>query len=278
MKPPRLLLAALLLSLFTLPPSLLSGPADAAPELGLAAYTFIDRSFSKALDRAAAMRIKYIQANPKQKISSTNKALFRHDMDDATKAEVRALLKAKNITLTSYGNIIGKDEADWRAIFAFAKEMGLRDIVTEPKPEDLPLLDRLSRETGVAVAIHNHAPPNRYANPDTVLTLIKPYGPNIGFCADTGHWARSGYDPVAALKKAAGRIINLHFKDLNELGKKTAHDVPWGTGASNAAQQLAELRRQGFTGIAYMEYEHITPKLESETAASAAWFQKQIKK
>ena len=278
MKTPRLLLAALTAALI----SVFSLPATAAPaggiELGLQAYTFRDRTFAEALDRAAAMGMKYIQAYPNQKISPTNNHATDHNMTAADKAEVRALLKAKGITLTSYGVVYAKSEAEWRKVFAFAKEMGLRDIATEPKPEVFELVAKLSAKTGVAVTIHNHATPNPYANPQTVLDAIKPYGKNIGFCADTGHWARSGFDPAATLKKFLPNIISLHIKDLSERNVKTAHDMPWGAGASAIALQVAELRRQNFNGIVYMEYEYMNPRprLDAETAASADWFQRAL--
>ena len=272
------LAAVLLLALQPFSPLAFSQADASGISLGLQAYTFRDRTFAETVDRAAAMGIKYIQAFPKQKISPTNPAPTDHNMDAASKAEVRALLAAKNITLTSYGVIIGKNETEWRKIFDFAKEMGLRDIATEPKPEFFPLVAKLSAQTGVAVTIHNHPTPNPYADPATVLAAIKPYGKNIGFCADTGHWARSGFDPVATLKKYLPNIISLHIKDLSERNVRTAHDMPWGTGASSIALQVAELRRQNFNGIVYMEYEYMNPRprLDAETAASADWFQRAL--
>lgn len=267
---------ALLYSVFIFHTSLFAAASGGSGgiELGLQTYTFRDRTLAEAFDRAVAMKIKYVQATGR-KISPTTDEKFGPNMSAAAKAEICALLKARGLTLTSYGVVTGKDEADWCKIFAFAKEMGLRDIATEPRQEDLPLIAKLSAETGVNVAIHNHPPPTCYYDPETVLAAIKPYGKNIGFCADTGHWARSGYDPVAALRKAEGRIISLHYKDLTERDKK-AHDMPWGAGSSDAALQILELRRQGFNGIVYMEYEYMTPALDAETAASADWFHRAI--
>jgi sugar phosphate isomerase/epimerase len=76
----------------------------------------------------------------------------------------------------------------------------------------------------------------------------------IGSCADVGHWVRSGLDPIECLKKLEGRVIALHFKDLNEKAPK-AHDEPWGTGISNARGMMQELKRQGFKGAFCVEYE-----------------------
>ena len=86
-----------------------------------------------------------------------------------------------------------------------------------------------------------------------------------------GHWVRSGLDPVECLKKLEGRVITLHSKDLNERGPK-AHDVPWGTGSSNAKGMLAELQRQNFKGAICVEYEHNWENSAPELAKSAEWF------
>ena len=244
-------------------------------ELGLQAYTFRNLTLAEALDCAVAMKIKNIQLYPKQRISPTSGEVSSHNMNDATKAEMRALFTARGLKPTSYGVIQGTDEADWRKIFAFAKEMGLHDIAIEPKTEEfLPLIAKLSAETGVLVTLHNHARPP-YGNPDAALDVINRFGKNFGFCADTGHWARAGHDPVATLQKFATHITSVHFKDLSERGVVAAHDMPWGTGASAAALQVLELRRQGFEGIAYMEYEHKLPQeqLFTQALASAQWFQ-----
>lgn len=250
--------------------------ADIGIRLGLQAYTFRDFTFVETLEKAKAAGIRYIQAYGGQELGGGLPGKFNFSMDDATRAKVRALLKKNKIEVVSYGVVTGKDEAEWRQIFTFAKAMGLHDIATEPKAEALALVDQLSRESGVRVALHNHPTPSIYANPDFALATVKPFGPNLGLCADTGHWVRSGYDPIESLRKAEGKIISLHFKDLTERGVKAAHDVPWGTGASDAAGQIAELRRQHFSGYVFVEYEHNTPELEQNVIRSAEYFRRAL--
>ena len=77
----------------------------------------------------------------------------------------------------------------------------------------------------------------------------------IGSCGDTGHWMRAGYVPIDTLKKLEGRVMHLHFKDLDESGRK-GHDVPWGTGKADAKGMMQELKRQGYKGYFSIEYEH----------------------
>ena len=57
------------------------------------------------------------------------------------------------------------------------------------------------------------------------------------------------------ITKLDGRVLHLHFKDLNEFGKN-AHDVPWGTGKGNVKGMLAELKREGYKGYLSIEYEY----------------------
>src|SRR5262249_25958249 len=96
---------------------------------------------------------------------------------------------------------------------------------------------------------------SRYYHPDKVLEAVKGHSMMIGACADTGHWLRSGIDPVEALKKLEGRVISLHLKDLNRRALD-GHDLIWGTGAGDIKGVLAELHRQRFNGYTSVEYEY----------------------
>lgn len=264
-------------------------------KLGAQAWTYNRLSFVETLDECQKIGVKYLQGYRAQKLGGDfpKGAVFHHTMSPELREQVLALAKSKGVTITSYGSITGKDEQDWRQIFAFAKAMGLRDVAIEPAvskwPEVLPLVIQLSKETGVRVGLHNHTlgiPAAEYlAKLDAVDT-----GKIIGVCGDTGHWARSGLDPVETLRTFEGRIVALHFKDLNQMlpyenlkapkeTKLTAHDVPWGTGATNAAGQLAELRRQKFNGIIYLEYERRVPPQQkfAEAALCVEWFRKASK-
>ena len=84
---------------------------------------------------------------------------------------------------------------------------------------------------------------------------VKNLDPRVGLTADTGHWIRSGINPLESLKKAEGRLISVHLKDLKEYDRNT-HDVPYGTGVANVGLLLDELKRQGFNGNIAIEYEY----------------------
>lgn len=254
----------------------LTGPTrSAAPTLGLQAWTYNNLTLAETADKAANLGIHHLQGFTRQRIGAGIEGTLAPTMDAATRGRILAMLQEKGVTMTSMGVVSAINGTEWRQLFTFAKEMGMRDIAVEPPKAkwstEIPLLDQLAREFGVGVTFHNHYDPDN--PPEHLVAALQPYGKHMGFCADTGHWARSGLDPVAALRKTEGRLISLHFKDIVQF-TRTARDVPWGTGVSNATGQLAELRRQGFTGIVYLEYEARTPMIEGEIARCVEFFRR----
>ncbi|HBJ80313.1 sugar phosphate isomerase/epimerase [Pseudothermotoga sp.] len=127
-------------------------------------------------------------------------------------------------TDSNYGVVKGKNQQEWKRIFEFARKMGVETLVAEPEPSQFDFLEKLCDEYNINIAIHNHPQPSRYWEPDSVLKYVSGRSHRIGACADVGHWVRSGLNPVECLKKLEGRIISIHFKDLNK-NSRDAHDV-----------------------------------------------------
>lgn len=252
-----------------------STPVAGTPQLGIQAWTLRGGTLADALTKTQKLGIRYMEIFGGQEIGGGIAGKVSHAMDATTCDAVKKLAADHDVTIVSYGVVNGANEAEWRQIFEFGKAMGLRWINSEPNAEALPLVAKLAKETGLKVAVHNHPTPSIYWNPRTALAAIAPYAPEIGLCADTGHWARSGLDPVKVLKDCPGKIVTLHFKDLNER-TLDAHDVPWGTGTSDAAGQIVALREMNFDGIVLMEYEHDTPQLESDLQRCAEYFRASI--
>lgn len=242
--------------------------------VGCQAYSFNRFTFFEAVDKVASMGLGYIEAYPGQKLSPEKPDLkFDHDMSEETQAEVKAKLDAAGVKLVIYGVVgLPNDEAECRKIFEFAKVMGIETICSEPTEDAFDVIEKLCEEYGINVAIHNHPKPSRYWNPDRVLDVCEGRSKRIGACADTGHWMRSGVDPLEALKKLEGRIISFHFKDLNEFGERSAHDVPWGTGKANVKALLEEVHRQGVKAVFSAEYEHNWENSVPDIAQSVAYF------
>lgn len=247
-------------------------------KLGTQAYSFNQFTFFEAVDKTKSLGLRYIEAYPGQKLSPENSTQFNHDAPPEVLEAAKAKLEEAGIKLVNYGVVsLGKNEAANRKVFDFAKKMGIETIVSEPPPGCFELLDKLTAEYGIKVAIHNHPKPSRYWNPDTVLEAVKGCSNRIGACADTGHWMRSGVNPLDALKKLEGRIVSFHFKDLNEFGTKKAHDVPWGTGKGDVKAMLTEVKRQNFKGVFSIEYEHNWKNSVPEIAECVKYFNKVAK-
>jgi sugar phosphate isomerase/epimerase len=227
--------------------------------LGVQTYTFNRFSFYEAVDKTASLGLGWIEAYSFGQRLSREKpdVKFGHTMPAEIREEVKKKLKSTGVKLVNYYvHELPNDETKCRKVFDFAKEMGIETLVSEPRAEVFDLIEKLCKEYKIKVAIHNHAKPSRYWNPDKVLEVCKGRSKWIGACADTGHWMRSGINPVEALKKLEGRIISLHLKDLNEFGNPKAHDTIWGTGKGNVGAMLVELNRQNFKGAFSVEYEY----------------------
>jgi len=246
-------------------------------QLGVQAWTFNRFTFYEAVDKVASIGLDWIEAYPGQKLSKENpEARLHHNMGSELQSEALQKLKDSGISLVNYGVVgLPNDEVECRKVFDFAKEMGIQTIVSEPPEDAFDLIDKLCQEYQINVAIHNHPEPSIYWNPDKVLEVCQGRSKRIGSCADTGHWMRSGINPLEALKKLEGRIISLHLKDLNEFGVREAHDTVWGSGKANMEALLAELHRQNFQGVFSIEYEYNWENSVPDLQQCTAYFEKE---
>ncbi|HXP59355.1 MAG TPA: sugar phosphate isomerase/epimerase [Dongiaceae bacterium] len=223
-------------------------------QVAIHAYTFKEFPIAEAIDKTAALGLKHLSLSGSVNLDGQRKPRTI-DLSDQEMEAIRKRAQDAGIKLVNIGVVqLPPDEAQSRKVFDFAKKWGIDTLVAEPEPKALDLVEKLCKEYNIKVAIHNHPRPSRYWNPDTVLEAVKGRSPLLGACADTGHWMRSGLDPVDCLKKLEGRVICLHFKDLAERSRNT-HDVPWGTGAGDVKGMMTELKRQGFHGVFGIEYE-----------------------
>lgn len=224
--------------------------------LGSQAYTFRMYSLEETLAKMKSIGLKYVELYPGQKITKQGTATTTFTASAEDRALIKKLLKDNGITPICYGVVSGKNEEEWKAIFEFAKEIGIEHITTEPPMNQLEIVDKLCNQYKIRAALHNHPVPSIYWHPSIILDQLKGRSNMIGVCGDIGHWVRSGLDPVTCIKELKGRLIAFHVKDLTVFGSKTAHDVPWGTGVSNIAGVLNELKQQGFKGYFSAEYEY----------------------
>jgi len=219
-------------------------------------WTFNALTFYETLEKVEKLGIKYLEAYPGQKIDKDSDRTMGPNLSDDDIKEIKDKLQKHGITLRVFGvtNFDNNEEAA-RKTFEFAKKMGIKVLVLEPKYDDYSIIEKMVKEYNISVGIHNHPKDSKYWNPETVMKNIEGLDKRIGYCADTGHWLRSGINPVEALRYAKGRIVNVHLKDLDQFGVKSAKDVPFGSGKANIHDILAELTLQNYRGTLSVEHE-----------------------
>ncbi len=249
-----------------------SGADELGWKIGSQAYTFRKFTLEETLDKLNDLGLKYVELYGNQEIGAGIEGTTDFKMSPEKRQQLQDLLKSKGITPVAFGVSTPNNEADWKQLFEFAKDLGIGVITSEPQYNDLDLVESLCKQYNIKVAIHNHPIPSRYWHPDIAMTLLDGRSDLIGVCADIGHWVRSGLDPVESLRKVEGRLISFHFKDLNEFGVRKAHDVHWGTGLSNISGVMNEMKRQEFQGPISVEYEHNWDNSVPDVRASIEYF------
>ena len=226
--------------------------------MGIALYSFHHDSFISALEKADSAEVKLVEGFSFHKLGDEFDNASMSDLSVDGVEKIKQLLSARGMSMKSMyvGNV--DDEEGWKYYFDLASKMGMTYLVSEPPLEQLDMLDSLAGAYDVKIALHEHAKGKSiYWHPDSVLAAIQDR-PNIGACADLGHWVRSGLDPVECLAKLENHILGVHLKDAAEFGNLTGSFVTVGTGVIDFPAVIAELKRQHFEGLIHVECEHHT--------------------
>jgi sugar phosphate isomerase/epimerase len=223
-------------------------------KLGVQMWTFKEFSFSDALDKVDSAGIKNIEAFTDQKLGGGMTGSFGLKMNKETREKLKQLLQKKGIQIVAMGVTTPDNKADWIKTFELAREFGLSYITSEPLKSQWDMVDSLAGVYAIPVAIHDHPRPNMYWSPDSVLAAVQGHS-HIGSCADVGHWARNGLNPVECLKKLQGHIIGVHLKDIVKFNDTEAGDTVVSKGVIDFPAVLAELKRQNFGGMLSIEHE-----------------------
>lgn len=223
-------------------------------QLGVQLWTFRLFTFTEAVSKVDSAGIKNIEAFWGQKLGGDLPGEFGPAMSADTRTKVKQLLQSKGVSIVAFGVISPKDEKEWDSAFELAKDFGLKYITTEPKKEHWDYIDSLAGVYNIKIAIHDHPAPNAYATPDSVLAAINGRK-HIGACADIGHWARNGLNPVDCLKQLEGYVYGGHLKDIVEFNNTKAADTLVGKGVIDFPAVFAELKRQSFNGMLSIEHE-----------------------
>ena len=243
------------------------------------AYSFNRLTFFETLDKIAALGLHYVEAFTWQKLSTEKPKVQTNDtMSAADRKLTKKRLADTGIKMpVCYCQKLEEEKA-CRKTFDFAKDMGIETLVAEPPFDAYDMLEKLCDEYGINLAVHNHPAPSQYWNPNTLAKLAKGRSKRIGACCDTGHWVRSGFKPVDALKLLEGRIISFHLKDVDSFGRKEAECVPWGTGKGDIEGILKHMYGQDFKGVFSIEYEPYRPENFEKIVQCVAYFDKMAAK
>jgi len=171
--------------------------------------------------------------------------------------EARKMLDDAGVRLVGTGAtyLTKMDDAEIRQRFEFNKALGSPLIVIGPTAETLPLIERYVKEYGIKVAIHNHGPTDKhFPTPQSALKVIANMDPRVGLCIDVGHTIRAGVDPVAAIKQAGARLLDVHGKDVVNAGGKW-DPVAVGDGDLPIPKLFRTLSEMKFQGYWNLEHE-----------------------
>ncbi|NEA59611.1 TIM barrel protein [Streptomyces sp. SID13666] len=132
-------------------------------------------------------------------------------------------------------------------------------------------LDRvaaLAAAAGITAALHPHVG-TMVEGPEDVDRVLE--GSWTGLCLDTGHLLVGGTDPVALARRAAGRVVHVHLKDVDEGAAAAVHDgrtsyteavdrnlyQPLGQGDIDLAALIGALEDAGYAGWYVMEQDAV---------------------
>lgn len=247
-------------------------------QTGVALYSFNRFPFAASLEKADSAGVRYVEGFFFHKLGKefNNKTMGAVSREDIIK--MKQMMDKKGIKMKSMYVGGAKNVGEWQFFFDTAKELGMQYLVCEPEKNHWDMIDSLAGLYKIKIAIHEHSKGlSIYWHPDSVLAAVKDH-PNIGACADLGHWARSGLDPVKCLEKLRGHILGIHLKDIDEFNNTKANDVNAGTGVINFPGVVRELKNQNFNGLVYVECEHNMDNNLADVVQTIRYFETLAKK
>jgi sugar phosphate isomerase/epimerase len=223
---------------------------DTGPKLGLQTWTCRNMTFDQVVEFAVKHGITHLEF------------IKAHLDPNGTKEETlrkKAILDQKGLVAYSFGvNQTSMDKEENRKLFEFAKLMGMKVIIVEPKKmEEWDNLEQLVKEYDIKLAIHNHGTGTMYGDPATVKKVLASRDRRIGACLDIGWVTAAGFDAATVFRDYGDRVYDMHFKDKviesSADGKKTPVDTEIGKGKANYAGLFAEMKKAKWSGVMAIE-------------------------
>lgn len=220
------------------------------PKLGLQTWTCRNMDF----DQVVAFALKH---------GVTQLQFIAKHMDPKAPAEEtlrkKAILDKNGLSVYTFGvNGTSMNKEDNRKLFEFAKLVGIKLIIVEPKKmEEWDNLEQLVREYDIKLAIHNHGTGSVYGDPATVKKVLAARDARIGVCLDIGWITAAGFDAAEIFRGYGNRVFDMHLKDkttsTDDKGKATAVDTEIGKGKANYAGLFAEIKKSKWSGVMSIE-------------------------
>ena len=219
-------------------------------KVGVASYSLRKFSLDDAIEMTQKLGVKYITLKDFHLPRNSTKS---------QRQEVRKKIEDAGLILMGGGVInMQNAEAEVRSAFEYAKDAGMPLIVASPEPKAMDVLEKIVKDYDIRVAIHNHGPEDqkskKFPSPYDVMQAVKNRDKQIGLCLDVGHTMRIGLDPVAAVKRCASRLYDMHFKDVTSATSE-GKNIEVGKGIINIVSLLKAILDIHFTGHVALEYE-----------------------
>lgn len=239
--------------------------ADPIPEnlrqngwfIGCQAYTFRSFSAFEAIAKTKEAGGNMIEFYPGQKLKPGSDIKVHHNMPEEARNELLAECKRLGVHAVNYGVVHASNAQDVEEIMAFADKIGLYSVCSEAT-EQVAAWEAAAKKYDIKVAFHEHGgsmknPKYKVWHPLYILGVVESRDERLGACADLGHWCTSELNPVDCLRILEGRIVSVHFKDKEKMGRSKV--VRAGEGVVDNKACLAELKKQGFDGHISIEHE-----------------------
>jgi sugar phosphate isomerase/epimerase len=224
------------------------GRQTAAIRLGVASYSLRNFSRDYAIGAIRELGTPYVNIKSfHQPYEATREALI----------EGRRVFESAGLRIVGGGTITLQTDTDEdvRSYFEYARASGMPLMVIAPTRQTMPRIERFVQEYDIQVAIHNHGPEDdHFPGPQDILPVIRDMDPRVGVCLDAGHTARTGIDVAEATEMCGDRLLDMHVKDLADLGDRGSQCVV-GEGKIPVARTFAALLRMGYGGYVNLEYE-----------------------
>lgn len=245
--------------------------------MGMQSFSLRHYTLEAALDVVQALGLAHVELIPTTKLLFFRFGEHLPVSDDAAALEqVRTLCAARGIGISAHGVNALPDVAAAERLFAFAELARIPLLTIAPSAAVLPELSPLfAKHPETKLAIHNHGPHLPWETIGEIEQALSMRHPNLGACVDTGHFIRSGIDPVEAIRRFGDRVHGVHLKDFVSEGA-LADGCILGRGKLDLDASFRALREVGFLGPLSLEYEenpeNVVPDLVAclEAASEAA--------